>query len=67
MGARAQKLNFKQYDCMVGVGDMVGNGHAGVVVREKKTGYLWLLPASANGFSSRMFLAQGFKGYDLVG
>jgi hypothetical protein len=43
------------------------NGHSGVVVREKKTGYLWLLPATTAGFSSRIFLAQGFRGYDLAG
>ena len=67
MGARALKLNVQRYDWMVGVGDMGVNGHAGVVVREKKTGYLWLLPGTTQGFSSRIFLAQGFKGYDLAG
>jgi hypothetical protein len=67
LGARALRVSVKPYDWMVGVGDMGVNGHAGVVVREKKTGYLWLLPGSTTGFSSRMFLAQGFKGYDLVG
>jgi hypothetical protein len=67
LGARPLKLNVKRYDWMVGVGDMGVNGHAGVVVRERKTGYLWLLPGTATGFSSRVFLAQGFKGYDLAG
>ena len=67
LGARPLKLSVKQYDWMVGVGDMGINGHAGVVVRERKTGYLWLLPGTATGFSSRVFLAQGFKGYDLAG
>jgi len=66
-GAKALKLNVKRYDWMVGVGDMGVNGHAGVVVRERKTGYLWLLPATASGFSGRMFLGQGFRGYDLAG
>ena len=66
-GARALKTNVKRYDWTVGVGDMGINGHSGVVVREKKTGYLWLLPASTSGFSPRVFLAQGFKGYDLAG
>ncbi len=64
---RALKLNLKRYDWMVGVGDMGINGHSGVVVREKKTGYLWLLPATATGFSSRRFLGQGFKAYDMAG
>ena len=67
LGARPLKLSVKQYDWMVGVGDMGINGHAGVVGRERKTGYLWLLPGTATGFSSRVFLAQGFKGYDLAG
>ena len=67
MGARALRLNVKRYDWMVGVGDMGVNGHSGVVVREKKTGYLWLLPGTTQGFSTRVFLAQGFKGYDLAG
>ena len=66
-GARALRLNVKRYDWMVGVGDMGVNGHSGVVVREKKTGYLWLLPGTTQGFSTRVFLAQGFKGYDLAG
>jgi hypothetical protein len=67
LGARPLKLNVKKYDWMVGVGDMGINGHSGVVVRERKTGYLWLLPGTATGFSGRVFLAQGFKGYDLAG
>ncbi len=67
LGARQLKLNVKRYDWMVGVGDMGVNGHPGVVARERKTGYLWLLPGTATGFSSRVFLAQGFKGYDLAG
>ncbi len=66
-GPRALKLNVKRYDWMLGVGDMGVNGHSGVVVREKQTGYLWFLPASTTGFAPRMFLAQGFKGYDLAG
>ncbi len=67
IGARALKINVKKYDWMVGVGDMGVNGHAGVVVREKKSGLLWLLPGTATGFAPRVFLGQGFKGYDLAG
>ncbi len=48
-GARAPRLNVKRYDWMVGVGDMGVNGHSGDVVREKKTGYLWLLPGTTQG------------------
>ena len=64
---RAFKVSVKQYDWMVGVGDMGVNGHSGLVVREKKTGYLWLLPGTTTGFAPRVFLGQGFKGYDLAG
>jgi hypothetical protein len=67
VGSTALRLNVKQYDWMVGVGDMGVNGHPGVVVREKKTGNLWLLPGTTTGFGKRVFLGQGFKGYDLVG
>jgi hypothetical protein len=67
VGSTALRLNVKQYDWMVGVGDMGVNGHPGVVVREKKTGNLWLLPGTTTGFGKRVFLGQGFKGYDLAG
>ena len=66
-GSRAFKVSVKKYDWMVGVGDMGVNGHSGLVVREKKTGYLWLLPGTTTGFAPRVFLGQGFKGYDLAG
>jgi hypothetical protein len=65
-GSRALRLNAAKYDWMLGVGDMGVNGHAAVVAREQKTGYLWLFPGTAAGFSSKVFLAQGFKGYDLA-
>ncbi len=66
-GKKSLKVGVKKYDWMVGVGDMGINGHSGVVAREKKTGHLWLLTATTRGFSKRVFLAQGFKGYDLAG
>jgi hypothetical protein len=43
------------------------NGHPAVVAREKKTGNLWVLPGTTTGFAPRVFLGQGFKGYDLAG
>jgi hypothetical protein len=66
-GASTLKTGAAAYDWMVGVDDMGINGHSGVVVREQETGYLWLLTATTAGFSTRVFLAQGFKGYDLAG
>ena len=62
LGARPLKLSVKQYDWMVGVGDMGINGHAGVVVRERKTGYLWLLPGTATGFSAPGLPGAGLQG-----
>ncbi|MBF4768120.1 VCBS repeat-containing protein [Nocardioides agariphilus] len=66
-GAKALRTGVTKYDWMVGVADMGVNGHSGVVVRETETGYLWLLTATTRGFSKRIFLAQGFKAYDLAG
>ena len=62
IGARGLKLNVKRYDWMVGVGDMGINGHAGVVVREKKTGYLWLLPGDHTGVLVPDLPGAGFQG-----
>jgi hypothetical protein len=66
-GVKTLRTRAAQYDWMVGVGDMGINGHGGVVVRDKETGLLWLLTATTRGFSTRVFLAQGFKAYDLAG
>jgi hypothetical protein len=66
-GSKPFRMNVQQYDWMVGVGDMGINGHPAVVAREKKTGNLWVLPGTTTGFAPRVFLAQGFKGYDLAG
>jgi hypothetical protein len=37
------------------------------VVREKATGYLWLLAGTTGGYQPRRFLAEGYGGYDLAG
>jgi hypothetical protein len=55
------------YDWVLGVGDISDSGHPDLIVRAKKTGYLWLLPGTASGFGDRVFLAQGFGGYNLAG
>ena len=62
IGATPLKLNVKRYDWMVGVGDMGVNGHSGVVVREKKTGYLWLLPGT-----TQRVLVPGLPGAGVQG
>ncbi|MEZ5091568.1 FG-GAP-like repeat-containing protein [Nocardioides sp.] len=60
-------LDLSPYDWVLGVGDAQRNGHADLVVREKATGDLYLLPGTSTGFASRIYLGSGFGGYDLAG
>ncbi|MBA2956337.1 hypothetical protein GON03_18515 [Nocardioides sp. MAH-18] len=64
---RTLDLDLTPYDWVVGVSDVGVVGHADLVVREKATGYLWLIPGTATGFGKRRFLAEGMGGYDLAG
>jgi hypothetical protein len=63
---RSFSLDLAAYDWVLGVGDVDGY-RPDLVVRERATGYLWLLPGTATGFGPRRFLADGFAGYDLAG
>ena len=65
--ARTLGIDLSPYDWVLGVGDANLDGHADVVVREKATGYLWLLPGSPTGFAPRRFLGEGMGGFDLAG
>jgi hypothetical protein len=56
------------YDAFVGAGDANGDGVADLLAREVGTGVLWLLPGkTAGGFAPRMWVANGFAGYQLIG
>ncbi len=64
---RSLSLDVSPYDWVVGVSSEVLVGHPDVLVREKSTGYLWLLRATATGFKHRLFMGEGMAAYDLVG
>ena len=53
------------YDWVRGLGDMDGDGRADLVVRERATGHLYLLPGRSGGFGARRLIGSGFAGYDL--
>ena len=65
--ARALDLDLAPYDWVIGVSDAGVVGHADLVVRERATGHLWLIPGTKAGFGKRRFLAEGMGGYDLAG
>jgi hypothetical protein len=60
-------LDVTPYDWVVGVSDLGLGGHADLVVREKATGYLWAISATATSFGPRRFLGEGMGIYDLAG
>jgi hypothetical protein len=56
------------YDFYVGVGDVNGDLVADLLAREKGTGVIWLLPGKASGgFAPRVWVANGFAAYQLLG
>jgi hypothetical protein len=66
-GSQPLGADLSPYDWVVGVSDANHGGHPDLIVRASRTGYLWLLPATAAGFEPRRFLGEGMKAYDLAG
>ena len=60
-------VDLTRYDWVLSPGDVNRDGRADLVVREKTTGYLWLLAGNSGGYRARRFLAEGYGGYDLAG
>ncbi len=60
-------VDVAAYDWVIGVSDVNLTGHADVIVRERKTGNLYVLRATTSGFKARRFLGEGMKEYDLAG
>lgn len=64
---KSLSLDLSPYDWVVGVSDVNLTGHPDLIVRAKRTGYLWLIPGKADGFGQRRFLGEGLGAYDLAG
>ena len=64
---KALSLNLAAYDWVIGVSDVNLGGHPDLIVRERNTGYLYVLRATASGFKPRRFLGEGMKEYNLAG
>jgi hypothetical protein len=60
-------LDVAAYDWVIGVSDLSLGGHADLVAREKATGTLWAIAATATGFQPRRLLGDGMGVYDLAG
>lgn len=60
-------VDLTTYDWVLGIRDVGLTGHADVVVREKVTGRLWLLPGATTGVGARQLLGTEAQVYDLAG
>jgi len=67
MDGTTTSVDVSAYDWIIGVGNVTGTRQPDLVVREKATGFLWVLPGNGNGVGTRAFLGEGFGGYDLAG
>jgi hypothetical protein len=55
------------YDWVLAMGDANGDRRPDLIVREAKTGRLWLRPGTSNGFAARRLLVGGTSRFDLAG
>ncbi|WP_309647959.1 FG-GAP-like repeat-containing protein [Nocardioides sp.] len=60
-------LDLAPYDWVVGISDIGLVGHGDLLVRDKRFGFLYVVPMTPSGFGPRRFLAEGMKDYDLAG
>jgi len=65
--AKSLSGDLTGYDWVIGAGDVTGDRRPDLIVRSATDGLLWVLPGSASGFGTRIYLGQGFKGFDLAG
>ncbi|MEZ5191952.1 MAG: VCBS repeat-containing protein [Nocardioides sp.] len=65
--AQTLDVNVGSYDWVVGVSDLGMTGHADVIVRGRKTGFLFVLKGTDSGFAPRRLLGEGMGVYDLAG
>ena len=55
------------YDWIAAFGQVDGRGRSDLIARSARTGDLWLLPGTRNGFGDRRLIGGGFDAYDLLG
>jgi hypothetical protein len=66
-GSKTLALDTSRYDWVVGVSDLRLSGHSDVIVRDRKSGYLYAISARASSFGTPRFLGEGMGAYDLAG
>ncbi|GEP36773.1 hypothetical protein NPS01_04360 [Nocardioides psychrotolerans] len=65
--SRQLGLDLAPYDWVVGISDISLVGHGDLLVRDKRLGYLYVVPMTPTGFGARRFLGEDLLDYDLAG